>query len=250
MNRDVQSILGNVKVISIQRNYQKREAFSNFFKLIKFDFVIDLDMTVSYLDYEFVSNLPDILFEKYDLDKNYCSVWSKGQMGCFATEKQIIKQFHEKEMGNLTIFLDDGVPTNCWEKKLINAYNSLPLDWDALILGTRLDKETYRSIRPIIHFKRYMEKLIFKKDRFITKTFNRKLDIRNGNINGIFGIIYSQNGLRKLVNEPEKLRKDQDDILISRLTSTGYLKVYIAYPQIVKEGEYDGSWTQKNNFNS
>lgn len=243
---DIHSIMGTVKVITIERNHKRREAFHRYFNDIKYEFVIDLDMTTSYLENDFVSDLPASFFEKYDLDKNYCSKWSKGQLGCFATEKRIIKNFNDNN--NLTILLDDAVPENNWKKKMIKSYDSLPYGWDALILGTRLGNEKKRFLRFFIHFKRILENLIFKSDRILTKKYNNYLDKRLGGINGIFGIIYSQNGIEKMINEPEKLRKDQDDVLISRLSRTSYLNVYIAYPQIVKEGEYDGSWTQKNFF--
>jgi hypothetical protein len=248
-NEQLQAVLGTIKVISIQRNSEKRAAFNNYFMPLDFEYIIDLDMTIRYLNYPYVASLPDTVFDEYDMDKAHCSVWSKGQFGCFATEKQIVKKFYENGInGNLTIFLDDAVPHRNWQERLVKAYNQLPPDWDVLVLGTRLAKETKRLFRPIIHFRRKIASFFSSQTYYYTSSYSSRLDVRNGGINGLFATVYSPNGIKKLVAEPEQMRKDQDDILLSRLIQSGYLNVYIAYPMVVKEGVYDGSWTQKNDF--
>jgi len=247
-NSELKKILGTIKIITIQDNVKRRRFFSNQFMDFEFEYVIDLDFTTTYLEYKNVSDLPNSLFDEYDLDKNYCSRWSKGQLGCFATEKQILRKFQHSGEGNLSIFLDDAVLYKNWHIHLVNAYRSLPSDWDILILGTRLGNESSRLIRPLIHWKRNLEKILFQKPIICTFKFNKYLDKRTGSVNGIFAAIYSKNGLNKLIKEPEKLRKDQDDVLISRLLENNYLNVFISYPQIVKEGVYEGSLTQKNVF--
>jgi hypothetical protein len=240
--------MGTIKVITIARNHIKQKAFFNHFNDILFEFVVDMDMTVKYTDCHYVSDLPNDVFDFYDLDKDYCSRWSKGQFGCFATEKKIIRDFYFSGKGNLTIFLDDAIPSKNWQDRLKNAYAELPNEWDALILGTHLQKEKYRVLRPLINIKRKLQNIIFKKSIPSVRKFSKHLDFAREEVAGIYGIIYSQRGVSKLILEPERLRKDQDDVLLSRLVKSRYLDVYISYPQVVREGKYDESWTQKNDF--
>lgn len=241
-------IFGTIKVITIPRNIEKQSGIKEFLKDLPFEFSIDLDMTTMYTDFENVKDLPDEVFEKYELDKDYCSRWSKGQLGCFATEKKIIKDFSSKGSGNLTIFLDDAKPHKNWKSNLVKAYVALPNDWDALILGTHLQNEAKRLFRPMIHLKRLALQIFSKRHLIVTKRYNRNLDYARKQVAGIYGIIYSPSGLKKLIGEPNRMTQDQDDVLLSRLISTNYMKVFIAYPQVVFEGKYDGSWTQKNSF--
>ena len=245
MNDLIKNIFGQVKVISIAGNHERRKKIEFFLHNYSFEFVIDLDFTTMFKEYEMVSDLPQSLFDKYDLDKEYCSRWSKGQMGCFATEKGILlKHASFGSVENLTIILDDAIFQKKWEENLIKAYSSLPANWDALILGTRLGKETNRIFRPLIKMKRR----IFDNISSNTCAYNKYLDVPITPVNGVFGIIYSHRGISKMFNEPFRLRQEQDDVLLSRLIKSKYLNVYLSYPQTVCEGKYGESLTQKNKF--
>jgi hypothetical protein len=242
-------IFKNVFVITIERNIKRRAYIEHVLKGVDFLFYYGLDLTMNYLDCQYVHNIPDEVFAEYDLDKEYCSAWSKGQFGAFATEKKVIKDFallNKNE--NLVVLLDDIVFEPNWQEHLIKGYKELPADWDVFILSTRFGKEKKRLLRFIFRLKRRVD--IYFKNKTITtvKKYSRYLDICPGNVNGVFGVIYSPKGLNKLLNEPNRLRKEQDDVLLSKLINEKYLKAFIAYPMIAREGEYDGSWTQKNEF--
>lgn len=245
---DLKQILGTIKVITIKRNYKKQNSIKSFLLDLNYEFIVGLDMTESYKEFPKVSDLPDELFKKYDLDKEYCSRWTKGQLGCFATEKMIISEFHQYGKGNLTIFLDDAIPSKKWKENILNAYSELPTNWDALILGTHLQFETIRFFRLIVYLKRKIKSIFLNKQFSCTRRYSKHLDHARVPIAGIYGIIYSQEGLEKLVNERNKMRQDQDDVLLSRLLNEKYMNIYLCYPQAVREGKFDGSWTQRNDF--
>jgi hypothetical protein len=238
-------------VVTIERNEDRRRYIQEALKGTAYSFHYGLDLTKEYLDCQFVGDLPNEVFERYEMNKEHCWSWTKGQFGAFATEKKLIKDFAlQNKNENLVVLLDDIIFANDWKNRLMNAYRELPSDWDALILSTRLGKAERRAFRFVIRLKRKLDYFVKNKKRPIIKKFSRHLDICPGSIHGIFGIIYSPQGLRKLLNEPDKLTKDQDDILLGKLIEKDYLNVFVSYPLIGREGEYDGSWTQKNDFNS
>lgn len=249
MKKTFDEIFRNVFVITIERNKDRRQYIEKALHGLPYTFHYGLDLTTSYLEYPFVANMPQEVFERYDMDKSHCLVWTKGQFGAFATERKLIGDFASSNKNeDLTILLDDLVFEEDWRENLVKAYNELPADWDALILSTRLGIAEKRLPRILVSVKRRFDPSMKGNPRRIVRRYSRHLDICHRHVHGIFGIMYSPAGLRKLVNEPDRLRKDQDDILIGRLIEQNYLNVYVTYPLIGREGVYDGSWTQKNEF--
>jgi hypothetical protein len=249
MKKSFEQIFRNVFVITIERNKDRRQYMEKALQGLRYSFCYGLDLTTSYLEYPYVANMPQEVFDQYDMDKSHCLVWTKGQFGAFATERKLIADFADaNKEENLTILLDDLVFEKDWKENLIKAYNELPGDWDALILSTRLGLAEKRLTRFFVGVKRKFDPAMKANPRRIVKKYSRHLDTCHRHVHGIFGIMYSPAGLQKFVNEPDRLRKDQDDILIGRLIEQDYLNVYVTYPLIGREGIYDGSWTQKNEF--
>ncbi|WP_121357027.1 glycosyltransferase family 25 protein [Flavisolibacter nicotianae] len=245
----VEEIFRNVFVLTIERNKDRREYMKEALRGIDFSFHYGLDLTKEYLEYPYVAYMPEEVFAEYDMDRDHCRIWTKGQFGAFASEKKLIQDFaRQGKNENLVILLDDLVLENSWRKTLVAAYKELPPDWDALILSTRLGKAKKRAFRFIIEWKRKWDPFFKNTKKLLVKKYSHHLDCCHSEISGIFGIIYSPKGLQKLINEPDQLRKDQDDILIGKLVGQSYLNVYLTYPLLGKEGAYDGSWTQKNEF--
>lgn len=235
MNKSLNILFDKIFVLTIHRNLERHSLVNRFLDGVDFEFWYGLDGVVEFPDKKYVSELPDKFFEVNNLDKNYVSRYTRGQLGAYASIKNMIEYVAEKDFTQALIFEDDFIPINAdWQMIINRAIKELPSNWDILLLGYDYQGTIYklaynRRLRWIVRTWDYLRYLFTRKNlKVLPVKFSKSLDT-SGLCYGGHAYCISKKGanyLSKLLSP----MKDSGDILVSKLITAKKINAYSVYP--------------------
>jgi glycosyl transferase, family 25 len=245
-------LFDKIYVLTIKRNLDRHSKVYEQLGNSEFEFWYGTDIPQKFPQYEYVIQMPDIFFLENGIDKGYASFGTKGQLGAYFSIKKIIENVSLNH-NCVLIFEDDfQVIYRNWEKKVEDALNELPADWDILLLGYfyygKIYKLSYnRNLRWIPKLYNHF-KYLLKRERtvIIPEKISKNLD-KSGSSLGGHAYCLSKKGAEKLMLHMNPMR-DSGDLLVSRLIQTGALNAYSVYPCLFNQNREFESKTEVVNL--
>jgi GR25 family glycosyltransferase involved in LPS biosynthesis len=228
-------LFDKIYVLTIERNIDRHSTVYKQLGDTQFEFWYGNDIPNNFPQYEYVIQMPDSFFLENFIDKNYVSMWTKGQLGAYLSIRQMIEKV-SNDHECVLIFEDDfQVLQKDWINKVETAVKELPDDWDILLLGYFYYGKTYklayhRKFRWIPYVYNFVKKFILKKDSInkLPKYFSSNLDLAGASLGG-HAYCISKRGAEKLMNHMKPM-KDSGDLLLYRLILNNLVNAYSIYP--------------------
>jgi len=225
-----------IYVLTIDRNNDRHPQVESILKDINFEYWYGFDARKNFPDKKFVCYIENDFFFENDIDKEYVSRMTVGQLGAYFSIKKMIDHIASCAYDKVLIFEDDMLPLRKdWKQVLQKAVAELPGDWDVLLAGYIYDGNLYkyardRNMRPFIKGYNYL-KNIFKPGNVIDKLpikYSKHLDFA-GYCTGGHAYCISKKGA-KIISANLSPMRDSGDVLISRLITKNKIKAFSVYP--------------------
>ncbi len=222
-------------VLTIERNEDRHASVKKILGGIDFDFWNGIDLSVKYPKTNFVSQLPEIFFQNYLIDKNHVQPWTLGQLGAYTSIKEMVLYAAENNLDATLFFEDDFYPLlDNWKSIFKKAFEELPEDWDVLLLGYNYDGRAYKHAykRPTRFFSSLINYYNFRfknlPKRIMPRAYSKHLDMA-GVCNGGHAYCLSLKGAKLLKEHLVPMKKSGDE-LVSEMISQHKIKAYAVYP--------------------
>ena len=242
-------LFDKVFVLTIERNADRHPSVKENLKGVNFEFWYGMDVPVIFPDVQHVYQIPDDFFIKNNIDKSGVSVWTKGQLGAYASITKMISEVEEK-YEQVLIFEDDFLTlSKDWQTILKKAVEELPEEWDILLIGYLYYGKAYklvyrRSLRWIFNLynsvKKYTGLAVVVKPA--PKKYSHHLDTAGTALGG-HAYAISNKGAKKLMQHLNPMRVT-GDILVKKLIESEELNAYSVYPCLFTQNKLFASKTE------
>lgn len=222
-------LFDKIIVLTIGRNKDRHCLVKKNLSGLDFQFWYGKDLTELYPGITHVPNIPADFFSENNISTKAWTM-TRGQLGAYASIKDIIEYVANSDYSSALIFEDDFIPLKKdWRKYLNKAIKELPADWHILMLGYFYDGKIYkfnskRIYRPIVRMINFLKKNKVVQPRRISKHLDK-----SGITNGGHAFCLSKKGAQHLMQFLNPMEICGDD-LFRLLISENKLKSYSVYP--------------------
>lgn len=207
MPNSINSFFDKIFIISIKRNQNRLDCFTQNNPELNFEVFDGVDGSTLFPSIEFVGKFPKSFFVDHELSYDRCKHWNKGQLGCAMSNLFLQKEIIKRRLKNALILEDDAKLLSINFPVFDAAINELPQDWDLLYLGYNAPTKwaENRFTRTFVKMKHFVSPII--KDglsskklskNFFSSYFSRHLKIA-GVYAGTHAYGLSYHGAKKIV---------------------------------------------------
>lgn len=239
----INSFFEKVYVTTIDIHGERRRDLSARIHNTAFEYFSEVDLTrQEFRKFKNVADYPDSFFEALDLDKNFATRWSTGQLGCFANCIKLYKHALANNYASILVLEDDVQLSDSAFRIFNKAMKQLPEDWDLVFLGYKNGKthnKAFRWIKKVFY-------VLKGKDYndYVPGFFSKNLDKPPKRFAGGFAYGLSKKGIEKLLTYKSPIQ-EFGDILFPILAHQPGFKAFAVYPQIAADMPFQSS-TQQN----
>ena len=239
----INSFFEKVYVTTIDIHGERRKHLIERLQNVVFEYFSELDLTrQEFRKFKNVADYPDSFFEALNLDKNFATRWSTGQLGCFANCIKLYKHALANNYASILVLEDDVQLSDSAFRIFNKAMKQLPEDWDLVFLGYKNGKthnKAFRWIKKVFY-------VLKGKDYndYVPGFFSKNLDKPPKKFAGGFAYGLSKKGIEKLLTYKSPIQ-EFGDILFPILAHQPGFKAFAVYPQIAADMPFQSS-TQQN----
>lgn len=239
----INSFFEKVYVTTIDIHGERRRDLSARIHNTAFEYFSEVDLTrPAFRRFKNVADYPDTFFATLNLDKNFATRWSTGQLGCFANCIKLYKHALANNYASILVLEDDVQLSDSAFRIFNKAMKQLPEDWDLVFLGYKNGKthnKAFRWIKKVFY-------VLKGKDYndYVPGFFSKNLDKPPKKFAGGFAYGLSKKGIEKLLTYKSPIQ-EFGDILFPILAHQPGFKAFAVYPQIAADMPFQSS-TQQN----
>lgn len=237
----INNFFEKVFVTTIESHHERKSSLQSRIQNVSYEYFSEVDIPRTFMQYQYVKDFPDSFFNELNIDRQFASTWSKGQLGCFANVIKLYEHALKKKYANILVLEDDVIFKKNAFQIFEKAIKKLPADWDVLFLGYKQSRFHTRSYPGV-------KKLYYKtKGRnandFIPNRYSEYLDIPPKIFVGAFAYALSNIGIKKILTYKNPIQ-EFGDTLFPMLVNEPRFKIFSIHPHIAKEADFVSSTVQ------